>query len=120
MELSNQNIGYVSFKENCFLESKAEIKAPDRKQLEALIKKFAPLISFDLFEGCMPVSVDWYLQKAWLVNSGTRSRVPATPTNLPTGADNANKYYLEAKEGATLLQGGEKVPFKTYVHAKKT
>lgn len=118
MELSNKNTGYISFKEYCFLESAADIKAPDRKQLEELIKKFAPFVSFNSEEGCMPVSVEWYLQKAWLVNGGTSSRIPATLTNLPVGANNANKYYLEPKEGATLLQGGEKVPFKTYVHAK--
>ncbi len=118
MELSHQNSDYVSFKDFCLTETESEVKAPGRSQLEDLIKKYAPIVSFNAMEGCMPVSVEWYLQKAWLVNSGTRSRIPATLANLPLGADNANKYFLEPKEGASMLEGGGQVPTRAYVHAK--
>jgi hypothetical protein len=115
MNQSNANLG---FKYLSVFQSAVNSPAPKREELEELIKKYAPVISFHQDEACMPVNVAWYLQRAWLVNAYTKTRVPASLENLPQGANNAHKYYLEPKEGISLLGGNDQIPARAYVHAK--
>ena len=90
-------------------------QAPGKTELEELIKSVAPVIYFHPDEQCFPVAVEWYLNRTWLVNDATRSRIPANPVNLPQGKTDSSTFYLDPKEGISMLKNQ---PLKAYVHAK--
>jgi hypothetical protein len=100
------------------LKETPEGVCPTKEELEVLIKKYAPVIYFQEGDDCMPVTVEWYLQRAWLVNGLSRARVPATINNLPSGTENAGTYYLEPKEGTSMAKSPDEEHAKAYVHVQ--
>ncbi|HOZ86723.1 MAG TPA: Vps62-related protein [Bacteroidia bacterium] len=93
---------------------KPALPMPQLKDLELMIKRFAPVISFCSEDELIPVNAEFYLQKSWLVNSVSKNKITAGLTGFPGLSENGNPYYLEPLENITLRQ----LPAKTYVHAK--
>jgi len=93
----------------------AELKAPPIEELEQLIEKFAPIVWFHPDEKYMPVPVERYLQKAWLVNATTKERSFADIYELVDQMQKGSAHYLELRDGATLHNNNDS---KTYVQAR--
>jgi|GEM_PF-2547536 len=117
MNPPKRDTGKTGFKELVVPDTETYPAAPGREELELLVKQFAPLLVFHAEEQYFPSSVEWYLQKTWLVNSVSRNRVPADLAQPPAGLEKGRVYYLEPKEGANLLRQEDRIA-KTYVHAK--
>ena len=91
-------------------------EAPTRAELDQLIKRYGPKLYLNLNESYQPTSAEWFLERAWLLDKQTGTKVQAVPNDLPTGAANKDRYQLLLKDKSS--RGGDLAAAKAYVHAK--
>ncbi len=95
---------------------RSSLSPPSREELKELIERYGPVVFMHPDEKYHMTSVDWFLPRAWLVNSETGEKVQATMDNLPQGRKNKGKYHLELKDDGS--RAGDLSLAKAYVHAK--
>src|SRR5687767_13274563 len=90
--------------------------APNLNDLIELIKTYAPIISFHPDERFLPIPVESYLEKTWLVNAVTRDRETVSVEKIFSDERTKETFYLEPMEGVFF---SSKLPVKTYVHVRE-
>ena len=100
-----------------YITSREEETGLTNALLDSLIKRYAPIVHLDQHEQYHMCAVEWYLERANLVENATGKSVQATPTNLPQGQENGQKYHLSLKDPSS--RSGAQDTAKAYVHVNE-
>ena len=98
---------------------------PNRRQIEALVQIYSPILYFHPDELFLPSSVDWFFTNgALLYKKGEESEpvsIHPTGSNLPQGGSNDGAYWLDLpvdKANRERVKKGDLQSCKSYIHIK--
>ncbi|XP_024530301.1 putative vacuolar protein sorting-associated protein TDA6 [Selaginella moellendorffii] len=98
---------------------------PSLQQLDALVKRYAPIMFLHPDEDFFPCSVEWFFQNGALLYSKQNPSAPvqitANGANLPGGETNDGSYWLDLPRDAAAaekVRRGNLESAITYLHVK--